>query len=105
MTIQRKRHICKALTWRGIATTTTLSLSYFFTQDIKTAGSIAIVDTILKFLFYYGHERVWYKYIKFGTKIVSSPTLPTSGDISTIGSSEDMSTIVSSENMSTIVSS
>ena len=71
MSVQRKRHICKALTWRGIATTTTLSLSYLFTQDIKKAGSIAVVDTILKFLFYYGHERVWYKHITFGITIVS----------------------------------
>ena len=69
MSIQRKRHICKALTWRGIATATTLSLSYCFTQDIQKAGSIALVDTILKFLFYYGHERVWYKYIKYGISI------------------------------------
>ena len=54
--ILRKRHIGKALTWRGIATGTTLTLSYIFTNDIKKAGSITAVDTLLKFLFYYVHE-------------------------------------------------
>ncbi len=38
-------------------------------SDIKKAESITLVDTILKFLFYYCHERVWYKYIKYGISI------------------------------------
>jgi uncharacterized membrane protein len=66
--VKKKRHICKAICWRGIATGTTLTLTYIFTSDLKKAGTIAIVDMVLKFILYYGHERIWYKYIKFGVK-------------------------------------
>ena len=55
----RIRSIVKALTWRVIATSTTMALAYVATGDIKLAGAIGVADVIIKLFFYYVHERAW----------------------------------------------
>lgn len=61
----RTRHIIKAFTWRAIAGLTTFILVVWIFNDnqgaLEKAGWIAIVETILKMMFYYGHEEVWYR--------------------------------------------
>jgi len=69
--ISRKRHIAKTLTWRIIASATTFVLAWlFFKEDphaAEKATGIAIAESIIKMVFYYFHERVWYKY-NFGVE-------------------------------------
>lgn len=55
----RTRSIIKALTWRAIATSTTMALAYAATGDLKLAGAIGVADVIIKLAFYYFHERAW----------------------------------------------
>jgi uncharacterized membrane protein len=55
----RKRSVIKALTWRVIATSTTMVLAYAATGDLKVAGAIGAADVVIKLLFYYVHERAW----------------------------------------------
>lgn len=55
----RWRSIAKALTWRVIATSTTMVLAYIATEDLKIAGAIGAADVVIKLFFYYLHERVW----------------------------------------------
>lgn len=55
----RWRSIVKALTWRVIATSTTMALAYAATGDLKTAGAIGAADVVIKLFFYYLHERAW----------------------------------------------
>jgi len=61
----RKRHIAKTITWRVIASGTTFLLAIFFFKDdpnaTEKATGIAIAESILKMIFYYFHERAWYK--------------------------------------------
>ncbi|WP_420582541.1 DUF2061 domain-containing protein [Reichenbachiella sp.] len=61
----RTRHLIKAFTWRAIAGLTTFILVvWIFKEDqgtLEKAGWIAIVETILKMAFYYGHEEIWYR--------------------------------------------
>ncbi len=61
----RKRHIAKTLTWRIIASGTTFILAMIFFRDdpnaTEKATGIAIAESILKMIFYYFHERAWYK--------------------------------------------
>ena len=68
----KKRHIAKTITWRLIASATTFALALLFFQDhpnaMENATGIAIAESILKMLFYYFHERAWYKFSKFGIK-------------------------------------
>ncbi len=55
----RSRSIVKALTWRFIATSTTMALAYAATGDLKLAGAIGAADVVIKLSFYYVHERAW----------------------------------------------
>lgn len=55
----RIRSIVKALTWRIIATSTTMALVYAGTGDVQLMAHVGIADVLLKLLFYYGHERAW----------------------------------------------
>lgn len=64
----RKRSIAKTISFRIIATLTTMMLVYIFTKDIKIVGLIGILDIVLKLIIYYIHERVWSK-IHWGIEI------------------------------------
>lgn len=55
----RIRSVIKALTWRMIATGTTMSLVYIGTGDIELMAHVGIADVIIKLFFYYVHERAW----------------------------------------------
>lgn len=63
------RHLYKTLTWRVLASLTTFILAMIFFRDepgaIEKASGVALVESVLKMLFYYFHERLWYK-SKFG---------------------------------------
>lgn len=65
ISISKKRHIAKTITWRIIASVTTFLLALLFFQDdpeaTRKATGIAIAESILKMVFYYFHERAWYK--------------------------------------------
>ncbi len=55
----RLRSIIKALTWRVVATSTTMALAYLATRDMKVVMAIGAADVVIKLFFYYVHERVW----------------------------------------------
>ena len=55
----RTRSLAKALTWRIMATLTTAAIAYVVTGELKTAAMIGGIEFVLKFMTYYGHERVW----------------------------------------------
>ena len=67
VSIDRKRHIFKAITWNLLAMTTTYIVltmlpPLFDLEGIskKGAGFLVAVDRVLKLIFYYGHERIWF---------------------------------------------
>lgn len=66
--VSKKRHLAKAVTWRIIASVTTALIAFAFGLPPKAIGAVFVVDFVLKFVMYYFHERVWYKYIRFGVK-------------------------------------
>jgi len=61
----KMRHIAKAFTWRIIASGTTfgLALLLFGSHDnaMEKATYIALIESVLKMIFYYGHEEAWYR--------------------------------------------
>ncbi|MGB2599473.1 MAG: DUF2061 domain-containing protein [Candidatus Omnitrophota bacterium] len=61
----RKRSIGKTVSWRVVATLTTMTIVYLFTRKIIITLEIGLAEVIAKMLFYYLHERVWEK-IKWG---------------------------------------
>ena len=68
--VDKKRHLAKAVTWRIIASITTAIIAFAFGLPPKAVGFVFIADLIIKFVLYYAHERVWYKHIKYGVKNV-----------------------------------
>lgn len=63
------RHFAKTVSWRTIAFISLAALTYFYTGSFLAAGSIALVDLIIKALLYYTHEHVWGK-LSFGREII-----------------------------------
>ncbi|HSD64327.1 MAG TPA: adenylyl-sulfate kinase [Ignavibacteriaceae bacterium] len=61
------RSVVKAITWRALATLTTMSLVFIFIGDMTLALSVGGIEVVLKMLIYFTHERVWDK-IKWGKK-------------------------------------
>ncbi len=59
------RHLFKTVTWRVIASITTFIIAFLiFKEDqyaMEKASGIAVVETFIKMLLYYLHERIWYK--------------------------------------------
>lgn len=60
-----KRHILKTITWRIIATITTILLVWLFTGSVKIGVGLGVVEIMVKTVLYYCHERFWYKFIRF----------------------------------------
>lgn len=57
----RKRHIAKTVTWRLVGTMDTMTLAWIITGDPLTGLQIGFAEVLTKMLFYYLHERAWYK--------------------------------------------
>lgn len=53
------RSILKTLTWRILATTTTVIIAYFIFGDIKNALKVGGIEFFAKMFIYYIHERAW----------------------------------------------
>ena len=55
------RSLLKGLTWRVLATMTTVSIAFVVTGEVRTAFQIGCVEFIAKIGIYYIHERIWSK--------------------------------------------
>jgi len=53
------RSILKAISWRIIASLTTMLVVLALTRELYLAASAGVLDVILKLILYYFHERVW----------------------------------------------
>jgi len=62
-----KRSIVKGITWRVVATTTTIAIVYFFFDRLDLAIAAGMIETVLKVGLYWIHERAWFK-IQWGRK-------------------------------------
>ena len=56
-----KRHIAKSITWRIIGTADTILLAWLISGDPLTGLQIGFAEVITKMIFYYIHERIWFK--------------------------------------------
>ena len=53
------RSILKGISWRIIATLTTISIAYLITGKLDFALEIGGIEVISKIVLYYFHERLW----------------------------------------------
>jgi len=68
MTIDKKRHIAKTISYRIVSSGIGFILMYIASGSIRLGAAFSIAELVYKPLQYYIHERVWYKYIKYGLK-------------------------------------
>lgn len=61
------RSIAKGISWRIIATTTTIVIVYVFFGRLDLAIAAGLIETVLKVALYWAHERVWMK-VRWGKK-------------------------------------
>jgi uncharacterized membrane protein len=59
MKVNKSRSLLKAITFRVVATISTVAIVFAFTGQIKAALGIGFIDTIVKLAIYYFHERAW----------------------------------------------
>ena len=64
--VSYKRHIAKTISWRIIGTLDTMILSAIITGSWTIGLTIGGVEVLTKMVLYFLHERVWYKFSKFG---------------------------------------
>ena len=64
--VSYKRHIAKTISWRIIGTIDTVIISGFITGSWAAGLAIGGVEVISKMVLYFLHERMWYKFSKFG---------------------------------------
>ncbi len=61
------RSIVKGISWRLVATTTTVIIVYIFFGRLDLAIAAGLIETVLKVGLYWAHERIWFK-IRWGKK-------------------------------------
>lgn len=59
------RSITKAISWRIVATLTTMLLVFLFTGNLAVSGGVGLTELLSKMVIYYLHERAW-NVINFG---------------------------------------
>lgn len=53
------RSLLKGLTWRCLATGSTMLIAWLTTGDVSLALKIGGIEFVAKFFVYYAHERLW----------------------------------------------
>jgi uncharacterized membrane protein len=53
------RSLAKAVSWRIVATSTTVLLVFLFTGDLVISAGVGFLELLSKTVIYYLHERIW----------------------------------------------
>lgn len=66
--VQKKRHIAKTISYRIVSTVIGFGIMWAVTGSVKIGAAFGIAELVYKPIQYYIHERIWYKWIKYGLK-------------------------------------
>lgn len=69
---KRVRSIAKTISWRIVATSTTILLVFLFTRDFVISASVGSLEVLAKIVIYYVHERIW-NMLDFGREVHCTP--------------------------------
>ena len=94
MTVSPKRHLAKTISYRILSTSIGFITMWLVTGSIAVGAAFSIIELVWKPIQYYIHERVWYRYIKYGVTKVENPIKPDTRIIESISTeiSETVST-------------
>jgi uncharacterized membrane protein len=68
MAVSAKRHIAKTISYRLISTLVGFGVMWAVTDSVKVGAAFSVAELLYKPIQYYIHERIWYKWIKYGLK-------------------------------------
>jgi uncharacterized membrane protein len=68
MIVEKRRHIAKTISYRIISTLVGFLIIWWVSGSIKIGTAFGVVELVYKPIQYYIHERIWYRYIKYGLK-------------------------------------
>jgi uncharacterized membrane protein len=68
MQVTKNRHIAKTISYRIVSTGIGFATMWTVTGSIKIGAAFSIVELLWKPIQYYIHERVWYKWVKYGLR-------------------------------------
>ena len=68
MIVDKRRHIAKTISYRVISTVIGFLLMWLIRGSVKVGAAFGVAELIYKPIQYYIHERVWYKWIKYGLR-------------------------------------
>lgn len=66
MIVEKKRHIAKAISYRVLSTLIGFAVLVIATGSIEVGAMFSIAELLWKPVQYYIHERIWYRWIKYG---------------------------------------
>ena len=68
MIVTKKRHIAKTISYRILSTLVGFILMWWISGSIKVGTAFGVAELVYKPIQYYLHERVWYKWIRYGLR-------------------------------------
>jgi uncharacterized membrane protein len=68
MAVSAKRHLAKTISYRLLSTLIGFLIMWWVSGSIKVGTAFGVAELLYKPIQYYIHERIWYKYIKFGLR-------------------------------------
>lgn len=68
MLVERKRHIAKTISYRILSTLIGFLLMWWISGSVKVGTAFGIAELVYKPIQYYIHERVWYRWVKYGLR-------------------------------------
>lgn len=66
--VQVKRHLVKTISYRVTSTSVGFLVMWGISGSIKIGAAFGVAELLFKPFLYFIHERVWYKWIKYGLK-------------------------------------
>ena len=64
--VSAKRHLAKTISYRIISTLIGFLIMWAVSGSITVGAAFGVAELIYKPIQYYIHERIWYRYIKYG---------------------------------------
>jgi len=66
MQVSQKRHIAKTISYRIVSTGVGFLVMWMVSGSVKVGAAFGVAELVYKPIQYYIHERIWYRYIKYG---------------------------------------
>jgi uncharacterized membrane protein len=64
--VSSKRHLAKTISYRIISTLIGFLIMWWITGKIEIGAAFGTIELVYKPIQYYIHERVWYRWIRYG---------------------------------------